>query len=100
MVEIRTGRGAGVGRNKGERGWKSRNLPPASLGELSLPAVAQAFQEFVRADDFSVERARDQRFTVDFAGLALSDGDVIDLESAAQRALVASSPRGRPVILF
>src|SRR5262249_9701289 len=56
--------------------------------ELRLPLAGIA-PNLVRANDLSMERAGNQRFAFDFAGLGVGDIDAVDLKGAADGALVA-----------
>ena len=53
--------------------------------KLTRAAVAK---EVFCPDHLAVKCAGDQRFVFDFAGFGIGDGDVVDLESAPQRAFV------------
>src|SRR5689334_17127535 len=56
--------------------------------ELFL-AGSGAGEELVHADDLAVQRAGNQRFALDFAGLGIRDGNVVDLQSSANGSLIA-----------
>ena len=52
------------------------------------PSIAQTLEDLVCTDDLSMESARDQRFAFDLAVLAVRDSDAVDLEGAADGALI------------
>jgi hypothetical protein len=53
--------------------------------KLAQSAVSK---EVVCSHDLSVKSSRDQSFALDFAGLGIGDGDVVDFEGAAEGAFV------------
>src|SRR5580704_8625926 len=57
-------------------------------GFVSRLARAAILKEVFRAHDLAVKCSRDPRFAFDFACFGISDGDVIHLESASERAFV------------
>src|SRR5271168_5310594 len=83
-------RGAGDSREEKNEAGEGCSHSPASFQKLPFASsIAQTLEELVGTDDLSMESAGDQRVAFDFTGLAVGDGDVVYLESAADGALIA-----------
>jgi len=64
--------------------------PPRSLCELFLAGIGTG-EQLVHTNHLAVQCSRDERFAFDYAPFGVGNGDVIDLQSFAYRALIIGS---------
>src|SRR6266576_2984417 len=72
-------------RTKNGPGERARAGRKTCLRELPLAGVER---KLLRTNHLTVQRAGNERLALDFAGLAIGDGDAIDFECASHGALV------------